>query len=366
MAQPGPRQYHPKDKALLKPLNALGKPASASEQVSFLRRTEYTASSGPQMMASGSSKDLLRLRNDPRRNMKARDKDDPINILKHIVKGFDVAYPKDAYKGDDSADNIKGAQVTNDDIKAWAKPRHPTNPDLELLDEYPVLPDLDALPQSGYYVVVKFISNPVGDTQQYDTRLDTAILLPKEDAEREAVFKQKEDEWNEQSGKPRPMREFDYDYYLPEEVDAVRGLKRKLDVNDPQNEDEELYTDMNAAGARNFSFKRLRAYETYTQVGDADNFYNNSIAMALHDPDTEVGAAEGTNHRLNKGAYFYPVIQRTAIRPKRKVGMAFDDAEGRVDGLEVRIREMDDEEKANQQSVKASFDPSLQVEAAAA
>ena len=109
MAPPGSRVTNPRDKALLKPLNALGKPASALEQVSFLRRTEYAASSSPQMFASGSSKDILR-KNDQKRATKAREKEDPINILKNIVKGFDIAYPQDAYTGEDSAENIRGAQ----------------------------------------------------------------------------------------------------------------------------------------------------------------------------------------------------------------------------------------------------------------
>ena len=36
-----PEALHPKDRELLRPLNALGKPLASTNSVSFLRRTEY-------------------------------------------------------------------------------------------------------------------------------------------------------------------------------------------------------------------------------------------------------------------------------------------------------------------------------------
>ncbi|KAH0296798.1 Paf1 complex protein, partial [Aureobasidium melanogenum] len=44
MAQDPPPSLHPKDRALLKPLSALGKPTAMNNGVSFLRRTEYISS----------------------------------------------------------------------------------------------------------------------------------------------------------------------------------------------------------------------------------------------------------------------------------------------------------------------------------
>lgn len=366
MAPPGSRVTNPRDKALLKPLNALGKPASASEQVSFLRRTEYAASSSPQMFASGSSKDILRMRNDPKRSTKARDKEDPINILKNIVKGFDIAYPQDAYKGEDSAENIRGAPATTEEIKAWANPKHPTNPQAQLLDSYPLLPDLEAIPQMGSYMIMKFTTYPVSSTDKYDTRLDTAIFRPSADPDKQAIYEQKTADWTPESGRPKPLPDYDYDYYLPGDADAVPGIKRKLDINDPDNDNPELYTDDLGDDQRAFKFPRVRTYETNNQTGDDENVYNDTVAIALHDPETAVGHVPGASKRLAKGAYFYPVSTRMVVKPKRRVGMAMlQGEEEKPDELNLTIREPDEEDIGRIRFHQGTLDSSLQTEVTA-
>jgi RNA polymerase II-associated factor 1 len=365
MAPPGSRVTNPRDKALLKPLNALGKPASALEQVSFLRRTEYAASSSPQMFASGSSKDILR-KNDQKRVAKARDKEDPINILKNIVKGFDIAYPQDAYTGEDSAENIRGAAVTHEERNAWKAPKHPTNKDATLLDSYPLLPDLEAIPQMGSYMVMKFTSNPVITTDRYDTRLDTAIFRPSADPDKEATYEQKMADWTPEPGRPKPLPDYDYDYYLPGDADAVPGIKRKLDINDPDNDSPDLYTDDLGDGQRAFKFPRIRTYETYAQTGDDEDVYNDTVAIALHDPETVVGAVPGTSRRLAKGAYFYPISTRMVIKPKRRAAMAMLQAEEeKPDELNLTIREPDEEDIGRVRAHQGNLDSSLQFEVAA-
>lgn len=366
LAQPGARITNPRDKALLKPLNALGKPASASEQVSFLRRTEYAASSSPQMFASGSSKDLLRLRNDPKRTTKARDKEDPINILRNVIKGFDIAYPQDAHKGEDSSEKLRGAAITTEEIKAWSNPKHPTNPDLQVLDSYPLLPDLEAIPQIGSYIVMKFQSNPTSVSKKYDTKLDTAIFRPSADPEKEAMYEVKKAEWNQESGGPKPLQEFNYDFYLPNDEEAVRGIKRKLDVNDPENDDPELYTDDIGDDQRAFKYPRIRTYETYNQTGDDENVYNNSVAIALHDPETDVGRVPNARKRLGKGAYFYPVSTKLIIHSKRKMGLGMAPGEeDKPDELNVTIRDPDENDQAMVGFQQGLLDPSLQTQAVA-
>ena len=366
MAPPGSRVTNPRDKALLKPLNALGKPASALEQVSFLRRTEYAASSSPQMFASGSSKDILRVKNDPKRSTKTRDKEDPINILKNIVKGFDIAYPTDAYAGEDSAENIRGAPITHEERNAWKNPKHPTNQDAKLLDSYPLLPDLEAIPQMGSYMVMKFTTNPVATTDKYDHRLDTAIFRPSADPDKEAIYEQKMADWTPDSGRPKPLPDYDYDYYLPGDADAVPGIKRKLDINDPENDSPDLYTDDLGDGQRAFKFPRIRTYETYNQTGDDEDVYNDTVAIALHDPETVVGHVPGTSKRLAKGAYFYPISTRMVIKPKRRVGMGMvQGEEEKPDELNLTIREPDEEDIARIRAHQGSLDSSLQVEVAA-
>ena len=369
MASTGPRTIHPRDKALLKPLSALGKPASAMEQVSFLRRTEYAASSNPQMFATGSSKDLLRLKNDPKRkeSTKSRDKEDPLNILKNIVKGFDIAYPQDAHKGEDTAERIRGAAVTPEEIKAWANPQHPDkNKNVTLLDSYPILPDLEAIPQMGSYMLMKFTTNPIPMPDRYDTRLDTAIFRPCVDPEKEAIYEQKKEEWAPESGKPKPLQEYDYDYYIPGDEDTVPNIKRKLDIRDPDNNDPELYTDDLGDDRRALKYPRLRTYETQNQTGDDENPYNDTVAIALHDPETEVGPVPGTTRRLAKGAYFYPISTRMAIKPKRKIGMSqMTSEEEKPDELNLMIVEPDEDDVGRIREHQGTLDPSLQVEVTA-
>lgn len=274
--------------------------------------------------------------------------------MRNIVKGFDVAYPRDAYKGEDSTTNLRGAQITDAETNAWEHPRHPTNSDLKLLDSYPVLPDLEAIPSAGFYMVMKFISNPSATTASYDERLDTAIIKPVIDEQAEARFEDKLREWEEsKSSKAAPIREYDYDYYLPDTHDVVPNLKRKLNVNDPEKDDDALYPDEAAEGGPGFKYKRLRTYETYNQHGDLHNLYNDSVALALHDPET----AGSTGKRLAKGAYFYPLVQRTALRPQRPIGSRQYETKDIVDELHVTVADPSEEVLARQMESRAQLDP---------
>lgn len=361
-ARPG-QALHPADKALMRPLNSLGKANTASGSVSFLRRTEYSSSQQAQHFSSSTSKDLLRMRSNDKKRKLSINKDDPINIMRHIVKGFDIAYPGDAYKGEDSTENLRGAQVTDSELKAWSNPKHPSNPELKLLDSYPVLPDLDAIPSLGFYMVMKYQSNPSDSDvrNKYDERLDTAILRPVPDEAADEEFAEKLRAWQESnSDKPEPIREYDYDYYIPTDNGAVRGIKRKLDVNDPGKDDDQLYTDDNGEGVSVFKYKRLRTYETHTQHGDSKNYYNDSVALALHDANIHAG------QRLQKGAYFYPIIQRTGLRPKRKTMTASQfDQDQKIDELNITIGEPGDDVLASQAEKRAALDPSVRVAEAA-
>jgi len=360
-------KIHPADKELLKPLSAFGKASATGGAVSFLRRTEYTASQAPQHFANSTSKDLHRLRSDAkRRKTETVNRDDPINIIRHIVKGFDIAYPEDAYKGDDSTVNIRGAAITDAEAQAWARPKHPTKPDLHLLDAYPVLPDLDALPSDWSYLVFKFQNNPLS-VDYYDPRLDSAILRPVEDPATEVAHQRRLAEWDPESSKPKPTPEYAYDYYVQssDEAAVLRGLKRKFDVNDPENEDAALYQEgeLNSEGQPCFKYRRIRTYETYKQHGNADNFYDDTVAVAFHDPELDVGMVPGPKSRLGKAAYYYPILQRTALRPKRIVNRqlvanqrAVAEAVEHVDELNLTVRDLAEQERAEVREKIAALD----------
>ncbi|KAH0384711.1 Paf1 complex protein, partial [Aureobasidium melanogenum] len=351
MAQDPPPSLHPKDRALLKPLSALGKPTAMNSGVSFLRRTEYISSNAAavQRFESSTSKDLLRVRNDPkRRKAPPVNRDDPINIIRSLVKGFDLAYPEDAYTGPDSETNIRGAPITEADRSAWKKPKHPTKPNLTLLDAYPLLPDMDALPMTGDYQIVKFSTNPVAQSDSYDQRLDSALLRPL--GADLALHEERMAAHKADPTMPKPLPEWDYDLFLAEHETSIRGIKRKFDPNDAQNDDPSLY-ETEADGESCFQFQRIREYETYQQAGDADNAYGDTVALALHD----------TGDRLEKGAYFYPVKQRTNLRPKRKTpGPPEEGRLEHVDVLHVNVRDPNSDEAAMRSEAQAALDPTTE------
>ncbi|KAL1635022.1 hypothetical protein SLS58_010474 [Diplodia intermedia] len=380
LASDEPVSLHPHDRALLRPLSTLGKPSSLAGGVSFLRRTEYMTAAG------GGGHSGLRdpgKRSAPKRKKQTdAEKNEPINILRSILKGFDIAYPQDAYKGPDTVQNLRGEEITAEERRAWDHPKHPLNPSLKLVDSYPILPDLEAVTETGGYIVAKFQTNPIANQgPSYDERVDASLLRVLEPtAEQEEAYRVRlaeheaatAAEGNDGGGGgassrttaaakgPPPQPHYDYEFFLPASHEAVRGLKRKFSTTDPGREDEGLYDaeKTEATGRRCFRFDRIRCYETYQQTGNPHDPYDETVALALHDP--KPAAEEGG--RLQKGAYYYPIVQRTFIRPKRKAqrtpGMQQQDEEqeNRVDVLEIEVREPDEREVADRQGFREKLE----------
>lgn len=362
---------HPHDRALLKPLSSLGKPSSIAGGVSFLRRTEYMTAAGGG--SHSGLRDSAGRRAAPKRKKQTdAEKNEPINILRSILKGFDIAHPEDAYKGQDTVQNLRAEEITREERRAWDNPKHPLNPSLKLVDSYPILPDLDAVTETGGYIVAKFQTNPIAaQGSSYDDRVDVSLLrvleptAEQEDAYRTKLAEHEAADPEVRATKPPPQPDYDYEFFLPSSRDAVRGIKRKFSPNDPERDDDALYDYTNAEGKRCFKFDRVRCYETYQQAGNPQEPYDDTVALALHDPEMDVGAVPGQGSRLQKGAYYYPIVQRTFIRPKRKatragvVGVASqpnDEQENRVDVLEIEVREPDEKEVADRQAFKEKMD----------
>lgn len=329
-----------------------------------MRRTEYISSNaGGMRFESSTSKEVTRSRNDPKRARKtAVDKENPLNILRNVIRGFDLAYPQDVYTGEETEQRIRGAEVSIEDKRAWSKPRHPTKSNLELLDSYPVLPDLDAFPGIGSYIMTKFSTNPLGTTDGHDRRLDTAILLPVVEEHYQEKLEERMAAYNSDLSLPKPTPEYDYQLYVADAPETVRGIKRKFDFDDPDHDDPALYNHVDDEGNGHFKFNRIRAYETYQQAGDQDDPFGDTLAVALHDP-----SQSGKGRDLKKGAYFYPILQRTSLRPKRKPKQGVSQLEEDqvvIDALEVTVRDSNEMELSKRSDVKAKFDSSIRVEEA--
>ncbi|RDW70176.1 hypothetical protein BP5796_08573 [Coleophoma crateriformis] len=283
---------HPHDRALLRPLSTLGKPKFSDSGVSFLRRTEYISSyTSKSRFESTTSKSLVSNTGSTRKPRPTPNvnTESPEYIKKQIEKGFQVA-----------AANVKDP----------SKVRHPTKRNVQLVDAYPLLPDLDAFPDAGGYVTIKFLTNPVAPSSTYDIRLAHSLLQPVPTSEEEEARRQEAKELHERDPERNPPPEdgMDYEFYMPETTEEATNFKRKLDVFDEDKDDDDLYTHTNAQDQPAFRFKRVRAYESAHQSGSAQSKYDEDVVIAFHD---------GSDGLHAKAAYYYPILQKTSIRPQR-------------------------------------------------
>ncbi|KAI9700718.1 MAG: hypothetical protein M1836_002087 [Candelina mexicana] len=364
-AQPPPMD--PRDRALLRPLSSLGKPTAITSGVSFLRRTEYISSEqGRSRFESTTSSGLVRSTGHakPKRKLLDESQDDPMNILRSVLKGFDLANPEEAYTGgDDASGNVRRAVITQAEREAWNKPKHPTKKKLTMVESYPVLPDLDAYPDSGGYIVTKFATNPMAESDTYDTRLDVGLLRPL------PLAPDYVENLNAQSAahgadpsKPAPgPPHHDYEYFLPLSEADVGNIQRKFDVDDPQRDDPNLYAStMKHNQEPCFNFKRVRAYETVSAT--ASSLFE-EVAVVLHDP-------KDSGKRLQKAAYYYPIMQKSQIRPRRTTKLTFglsqsqrqEEEADRIDYLNVTVGEPSPDESRARSNARASYDVEFEVE----
>jgi RNA polymerase II-associated factor 1 len=169
-------------------------------------------------------------------------------------------------------------------------------------------------------MMIKYQQNPGESRDRYDPRLDVAILRVRPvPSDVKARYDAQRAAWQaDPTSGAEPPQVDDFELFLPENEDSVRGIKRKFSVTDPQNEDELLYDKRNDSAEPCFKFKKQRRYETtHSAMAPNQNPYDDNVAIALHDPETFVGFVPGTKSRLQKAAYYYPILQKTSIRAYR-------------------------------------------------
>ena len=335
---------------------------------SFLRRTEYIATGDSRSRDGLSNRNLAKPSNKKRKQVDT-SKDDPVNLLRATVKGFDIAYPKDQYKGLDGENNrIRGSEPTQAELLAWKNPKHPTNPELKVLDSYPLLPDLEAFPDSGAYQVVKFAANPIQPTEVRDTRMDVGLLnLADLTPQAQALV---EEDYNNKfaAHKADPLRNpmpgplFSYRFYLPQNEEGTRNIKRKLATSDSDNDGFE-------ADSEQVRFDTLRIYDTSRSIMNGDFPYK-EVALALHDPDVDEPAHASDSAHPEKAALYYPLGVKSQLKPRRNKNLAQLGLAGRndeedddmIDGLYVSVREPTDAEKERREDhvreVESAFEGS--------
>ncbi|KAF1986948.1 Paf1-domain-containing protein [Aulographum hederae CBS 113979] len=349
-------QLHPSDRALLRPLATLGKPSSITSGISFLRRTEYITGS-----ASTRAEKAAAATKRPVRRRRDQDiaRDDPLNIMRGIIKSFDIANPADTYTGPDGGNKIRGADVTQAEKDAWNNPQHPSGkPHIKLVESYPIVPDLEALPETGAYMMFKFKSNPTSKAN--DERMKVGVVRALNvSSENQVQYMQQKEEFEADPTKPEPLPIWDYELFLPAEGEDVNGIKRKFRSDEG---DDDVFGDSQDEPNKRYKYERVRGYETVQQMGDASNFYVDHIAVALHkeDDDDPTGAPGLRQAKLQTAAYYYPVVQRTQIRARReKMGMSKkpeDLGYEWVDILDVEVREPNPTEIEKRENAKLKVD----------
>ncbi|KAL2886556.1 RNA polymerase II-associated protein 1 -like protein [Ceratocystis lukuohia] len=305
---------HPRDRPLLRPINSLGAPKPADVAVSFLRRTEYIS-------GTTSKRTFIDNKAGPKRIEKRRapveDDDSPAGIRRKIDKSFEFA---EAYRKNPSS------------------VKHPENRNLKLVDAFPILPDLDAFPDSGAYVTIKFLTNPVPPSTHYDDRLINGLLKPVETTPSEEAAYHQALELHERDplnySKPPPM--MNYDFFLTHSATDTKRFRAKFDVNNPENDDDALYSHKSDNGPC-FRFERVRGYETAKEIElNHTTKYSEELLVAFTD---------GKDSESQKAMWYYPVMQRSSIRPQRqrrldiRRGFTQDDDRQDLDALDVRIEE---------------------------
>jgi RNA polymerase II-associated factor 1 len=245
------------------------------------------------------------------------DKDSPAGIRRKIEKTFNVA---------------------QEDLKDFSRVKHPSKRNVKLIDAYPMLPDLEAFPDSGAYVTVKFTNNPVPTSSQYDTRLLSGIFKPIERTvtEEQAYDAAMEAYERDPRHNPKPNNMMNYDFYLVDNPGAADLFRKRFDVDNPKRNSDELYpkTSGGGGGAKCFQFQRVRAYETAQETElDHHSKYSEEIVLAYNDDET----------KGQKAVYYYPVMQRSTVRSQRTkniartIGIQVGEEEQIVDQLDVTV-----------------------------
>ncbi|KAI0166468.1 Paf1-domain-containing protein [Xylariaceae sp. FL1272] len=333
--QPALSTLHPADRALLRSLTTLGKPKIADASVSFLRRTEYISSVTPKKPDAGASRAASSAfvnKRPAKRKSPEPDVDSPAYVKRKIDQSFSIA---------------------SQQLRDKKRLVHPSKRSLQLVESYPVLPDLESFPDYGGYFTIKFTNNPVSASETYDKRLLNSMIraCPLDDdidIAYNLALKQHE---KDPTSMPRPVNPQCYDLYLAESEETSEKFRQRFDVLNPRHDNEDLYTTP-ATKDRSayFQFSYVRRYETkIDQELGIPNKYADEVIFGFNDDETV----------SQKGAFYSPVMLRTVIRPQRSKTIhrsaGLDEKEDKIpDRLYITVDDPSEEAKARIDGLKAN------------
>jgi RNA polymerase II-associated factor 1 len=240
----------------------------------------------------------------------------------------------------------KSFEVAEQYLRDSKRIKHPSKKNLTLVDARPLLPDAEAMPDSGAYVSVKFLTNPVQSGSTYDPRLLKCIFRPLERTpEEEEAYKASLEAYEQDpENNPIPQSYMNYEYYLADSKKTAQNFTRKTDPEDPERDSDALYTSesKNEDGSTRgcFPFAKLRPYETASEIElTHETKYDVDILLASNDSDS---------FPLQKAVYYYPVMQKIQIRPQRTRNIARkagyqQENEDTIHQLDIRVAEPSEE-----------------------
>lgn len=167
-----------------------------------------------------------------------------------------------------------------------------------MVEAFPLLPDLEAFPDSGAYITYKFAHAPMANSKEgYDRRLQNSIMKFKDLTQDYQTRLQAHE--RDPANHPKPATQHSYEMYLPETNEALAKFRPAFDIRNPQR-DEVLGKD----GSIMYMWARSFNATIESEVGHPDK-YSEEIALALD--------------RDGKSAWYYPVMQRTKMDPPRRI-----------------------------------------------
>ena len=195
---------------------------------------------------------------------------------------------------------------------------------------YPLLPDIDALPDQGAYASIKFDKAPLPSQRgKRDNRVDVALLRafpdeqlkPRWDAKK-AAYESNPNAFEDPG--PEPVV---YAYEIPVAEDGVDRLHQILNESNQDKNNLDLWegfyelNDVMEDGEQtepHIEYKKYRSYpNNITQEVNSSRF----VALSLFDPDTASDSSRLKAH--GRAAYLYPISKRQKLRADRsKVGRA--------------------------------------------
>jgi RNA polymerase II-associated factor 1 len=367
----------PADHALMLTPDQLRNQNSKNVNVSFLRKTQYMTSQNARAN-DAFIRPNTRTSKPTRRssiNEPQIARDDPINIKRHIQKGFDIAYP-------DTATSQSLSTISSAELSAWRTPIHPDNPRLKPVSYYPILPDLESSTDADGYISMKFDKPPLPALPNHggrDSRIDVALLHGEADASQEAAWSKKKQAYEENPelyDNPGDQP-YQWDFCVPRRsgADVVAAVKRKLNIMNPNRDDDRGYEGLYVPGDPKphadigIDYVKERSFGAVSTETPNVHFETlRFMAVSLFDSESarEYSHLGNESAAIDRAAYYYPIIQKMRVRADREKirSRARDtsEAEQKWNYIKLTVQDPDIEEQVVRAQFRNEIDDSFQEE----